>query len=240
MPRLLGIEQDSPEWIISRIGCVTASGLSNVVAKPKIGDRELKVRYHYRMEKVIERLMGRAANHKVNDAMLWGKSTQPRCKTKYELDNDLFVEAGGFWMHDMIPMFRASPDYLVGEDGLLECKCPFNQENHLEIFMKREIPDEWLWQVVAQLSVTNRAWCDFCSYDPRLPEDVQLAQIRVSRDEKLIGAMEAEVEQFLSEIEQTVKLLGQKSKAPAEEEDPEKYKQEIKKAEAMLAEMRGK
>lgn len=221
--RMAGIEQNSPAWIVARVGCVTASRTSDVCKKLKTKpDKESAAREEYRMEKLIECLMGRAQDHPVNEAMVWGSNTQALGKTEYELREGVFVEAGGFWMSDTIHKFRASPDYLVGDTGLLEIKCPFYPKNHLKTYMKREIPEEYLWQIVAQLFVTGREWCDFVSFDPRQPEEkLQMVKIRVDRNQDyvrdLVQAVPLEVEQFLEEIRQTLKFLGAKSKAPADQ-----------------------
>lgn len=216
MARMVGVEQDSPLWVISRVGCVTASRVDDVCKKLKKADREAAAREAYRMEKIIETLTGRAANHPVNEAMYWGRDRQAMNKTEYELRHEVFCDPGGFWMHDKIAKFRGSPDYLIGKDGLLECKCPFYSENHLETLMKREVPERYLWQIQSQLALTRREWCDFASFDPRLPENLQLVVIRVPRDEALIAAIEVEVVQFIEEVEQAVKFMGAESKAPAD------------------------
>lgn len=225
MARMAGIEQNSPQWIVARVGCVTASRVWDVTKKLKTKPDEAAVRRAYRMEKLIECLKGRAENHPTTEAMIWGINHQPQAKTEYELRNDVFVESGGLWMRDGIHKFRASPDYLVGDKGLLEIKCPFNSDNHLETYMSREVPERALWQIVGQLRITGRQWCDFVSFDPTLPEEkMQYVQIRVDRDQELVRdyvqAVDCEVEQFLLEIEQTLKFLGAKSRAPADQAEP--------------------
>lgn len=223
--RMVGIEQNSPAWIVGRVGCVTASRTSDVCKKLKTKpDQESAAREDYRLEKLNECLTGRAEETPPTVPMIWGINNQPLAKTEYELRHGIFVEGGGFWMSDKLRKFRASPDYLVGKDGLLEIKCPFNGKKHLRTYMRREIPEEYLWQVVAQLAITGRQWCDYMSFDPRQDEDMQLVEIRVDRDQEyvreLVQAVHLEVEQFLTEVEQTLKFLGKKSKAPADQPEP--------------------
>lgn len=223
--RMVGIEQNSPSWIVARIGCVTASRLDDVCKKLKTKpDQEAAAREDYRYEKLNECLTGRAEENPPTVPMIWGINNQPLARTEYELKNNIFVEPGGFWMSDKLRKFRASPDYLVGQDGLLEIKCPFNGKKHTKTYMKRDVPDEYLLQIVGQLAVTGRQWCDFVSFDPRQDDDMQLVQIRVYRDQEyvrdLVQAVHLEVEQFLLEIEQTLKYLGKKSKAPADQPEP--------------------
>lgn len=209
MPQLIGIEQESPEWVIARVGCATASRMADVMAKRR-DMKEAAPRYNYRMELVIENLTGRAADHYVSPAMEWGIETQKEARGAYEIHMGVDTEPGGLWLHDRIYKFAASPDYLVGADGLVECKCPLSF-THLEYLVRKEIPEEYQWQMLAQMACTGRQWCDFVSFDPRLPEDLQLFVRRFDRTEQaqaLIAGMELEVVQFLIEVEELVKKLG--------------------------------
>ena len=211
MPQMIGVEQESPEWIVARVGCATASRMADVVAKRKDG-KEAAPRYNYKMELVVENLTGRAADHYVSPAMEWGIETQKEARGAYQVETGVDAEPGGLWIHDRLPRFAASPDYLVGEDGLVECKCPLSS-THLEYLVSKEIPEEYQWQMLAQMACTGRQWCDFVSFDPRLPEDLQLFVKRFPRDEALIYALELEVEQFLKEVDEFIERIGRKKKA---------------------------
>lgn len=210
MPRVRGIEQNTPAWIKIRRGMVTASRVMDLVKKLKTGG-EAATRRHYRMEKLGELLAQYpyAANHWVSAEMQWGIDHQLYACSAYEAETDTFTEPGGFWVHDRIRRFGASPDYLVG-DGLVEVKCP-STDTHLEYLDSKEVPEPYLWQMQSQMACTGAKWCDFVSYDPRLKTSLQLWIKHVPRDDKLIHAIETEVEQFWSEIDQTIsKLNGEK------------------------------
>lgn len=106
-------------------------------------------------------------------------------------------------------MTGASPDGLVGDDGLLEIKCP-NSATHLETLMSETIPAKYVTQMMWQMACTRRAWCDFCSFDPRMPDNMRLFITRLDRDDQVIAELEAEVVKFLQEVSETVETLSRK------------------------------
>jgi hypothetical protein len=124
------------------------------------------------------------------------------------MQRDLLVETCGFVLHPDIARFGASPDGLVGEDGLIQIKCP-NTTTHLGWMLAGTVPVEHCPQMLAELACTGRAWCDFVSFDPRLPAYLQLFVRRFERDEKLIAALETEVVHFNAEIEGVLAALPQ-------------------------------
>lgn len=201
-----GIEQQTPVWTKARIGSVTASRVPDVMAKLRDMNKESSARYNYKMEVIIEQLTGRATEHYQSEPMRWGLETQGLAAAAYEMDQRIFLSGGGYWRHDTIENFGASPDYLVGTDGLLECKCP-TTPTHLNYLLTGEVPECYLWQMTAQMAVTGRQWCDFCSFDPRLPEQMQLFVKRFDRTQSLISAVEVEVRQFLKEVKDIVSQL---------------------------------
>ena len=198
MPKVEGLEQNTPEWVVQRIGCLTASHMYDVTAKLKKGGYT-KARQDYLMDLVIERLCGRATEHFVNQAMERGLETEPRARAAYELATGNDVEDGGFWMHPRLEWFGASPDGLVGTDGLLEIKCPTTAV-HLEYIEADVIPIEYAPQMLAQLACTERKWCDFVSFDDRLPASLQLFVKRFEPSPDLISECEAEAKLFLEDV----------------------------------------
>lgn len=201
--QIVGIRQNSPRWIRSRVGLVTASHVWEVCTKRKTNpEKELTSRRHYRNRVVLERVNGRAWQTYVTEEMQWGIDHQSDACERYEIETGVFLQEGGWWLHDKIRMFGASPDYLLDDGlGIVEVKCP-TIENHYEFYKSREIPIEYQWQIRAQLSVTGRAYCDYVSFDPRCRErHMQIVIQRVMRDEALIRGMEAEVQQFLREVD---------------------------------------
>lgn len=201
------IEQGSDAWKALRAGKVTASRVADVLSKIKSG--ESAGRKNYRMDLVAERLTGKPADSFTNSAMQWGTEQEPFARIAYETHKGLFVEQVPFVDHPTIEWFGCSPDGLVGEDGLLEIKAP-NTTTHLEYLQDGKPPSKYIPQMMAQMACTGRKWCDFASFDPRLPEDLQLFVVRLNWDDAYIQEMEAEVKQFLNEVDATLSQLKRK------------------------------
>jgi putative phage-type endonuclease len=208
MPMIEGIEQQTPEWLQMRVGMVTASRMADVIAKRKTGIGELACRAAYRGEIIVEILTGRSAEHYVTPAMEWGIENEPVARAAYEMRLDVETEPGGFAIHDQIPRFGASPDGLIGDDGMLEIKCPTTAV-HIGYIIAGTTPEEYQPQMLAEMACTGRRWCDFVSFDPRLPKKLQLFVRRFQRNDERIAAMESEVLTFLEEVIATIKLLEQ-------------------------------
>ena len=200
------VEQGTPEWHQLRLGKVTASRVSDVMAKIKTG--ESASRKNYRAELVVQRLTGLPSESFTNAAMEWGTATEPMARIAYEIAKEVLVEQVGFIEHPTIAMFGCSPDGLV-HDGMIEIKCP-NSATHIEYLTDNKAPAKYINQMQCQMAVTGRKWCDFVSFDPRLPEDLQLFVVRVERDQKYIDSMEVEVVEFLTEVEGMVNQLKER------------------------------
>lgn len=192
------IEQGSKEWLELRLGKVTASRITDVLAKGKSG--EALTREDYRYELVVQRLTGESGESFTNAAMEWGTATEPQARIVYEAEMGLFVEQVPFVLHPTIKWFGCSPDGLVQDTGLVEIKCP-NSKTHIKYLNAGKPPAKYVPQMQCQMAVTGRQWCDFVSFDPRLPKDLQMFVVRLDRDEDYIKSMEAEVVKFLSEVE---------------------------------------
>lgn len=208
------LEQGSPEWLEARLGKVTASRVADVMAKTKTGYSASRA--NYAAELVAERLTGAAADRFTNAAMQWGTDNEAAARAAYEFVADCDVASVGFVPHQDIADTGASPDGLVGTDGLVEIKCP-NTATHIETLLGGGIDKKYAMQMQWQMACTGRAWCDFVSYDPRLPERMQLHVERVPRDAALIAEMEKEVASFLAEVSQTVAALEAKYGTPRKE-----------------------
>lgn len=198
--------QGSPEWFAARVGKVTASRIADMMARTKTGYGASRV--NYAAELVAERLTGASAERYQNDAMRWGTATEPQARAAYEFYRDAAVEEVGFVDHPKIMMAGASPDGLVGTDGLLELKCP-QTATHIETLLGGSIPGKYALQMQFQMACTGRKWCDFASFDPRLPAKMSLFVCRLERNDAEIVGIETEVRAFLAEIDATVsKLTG--------------------------------
>lgn len=206
------MQQHSEEWFAARLGRVTGSRVADVMAKTKAGYSASRA--NYMAELICERLTGQQAERFTNAAMQWGTDTEPRARAAYEFLTDNYVIETGFVLHGDIADFGASPDGLVADDGLVEIKCP-NTATHIETLLGESVPGKYVTQMQAQMACTGRAWCDFVSFDPRLPGDMQLWVKRVQRDEAFIADMEAEISAFLSEINQKLDALRTKYEVAA-------------------------
>lgn len=205
------IEQRSTEWHQIRLGKVTASRVADIISKTKSGYSTSRA--NYMAELIVERLTGKAADYYQNAAMLWGTNTEPMARSAYEDHTGGLVEEVGFVPHPTIPMSGASPDGLVNEDGLVEIKCP-NTSTHIDTVLGQEIPLKHIAQMQWQMACTGRDYCDFVSFDPRLPDGMKIFVRTLRRDVEMIKALEDEVTKFLAEmdakIEQFNKLTGDK------------------------------
>jgi len=195
------MEQRSDEWFKARLGKATASRICDIIARTKTGYSTSRANYASQL--VRERLLGVPEPSFCNAAMQWGIDTEAEARRAYEFHIDRDVIEVGFIDHPTIPMSGASPDGLVGEDGLVELKCPI-PATHQEILLGGAFPDKYVKQALWQMACTGRAYCDLVSYDPRWPESMRLFVQRVERDDAAIAELEQEVSKFLAEVEATV------------------------------------
>jgi putative phage-type endonuclease len=165
--------------------------------------------YRYAAQLIAERLTGEVIEGYTNSAMQWGTATEPEARLAYADTVIEPVEEIGFVDHPSIAMSGASPDGLVGSEGLLELKCP-NTATHIETLLGGSIPDKYQVQMLWQMGCTNRDWCDFVSYDPRLPPEMRMFVKRLERNAKRIQELEEQVSIFLDEVETKVLRLLQK------------------------------
>lgn len=195
------IIQGSVEWHQIRLGKVTASRVADVVGKTKTGYGA--GRANYMAELIAERLTGEPAERFTNGAMQWGTDKEPEARDAYSFYRGETVLEVGFVHHPAIEQSGCSPDGLVGEDGLVEIKAP-NTSTHLDTLLGQMVPAKYINQMQWQMACTGRQWCDFVSYDPRLPETMRLFIKRMPRDETRIKELETAVAEFL--LEMAVKL----------------------------------
>jgi putative phage-type endonuclease len=196
--------QGTQEWLSERAGCATASRFADVLATIKTG--EAASRRGYRMQLVTERLTGNPVTGYTNSAMAWGTATEPYAREAYEDKTGVIVDQTGFMKHPEIPWCGASPDGLIEDEGLIECKCP-ESHTHLEYLEGGKAPEKYIPQMQGQMWVMNRQWCDFVSYDPRFPPNLQLFIVRVPRDDAYIVGLERKVKEFLVEVDESVQRI---------------------------------
>ena len=191
------IIQGSEEWKALRLGKATASRVADIVARTKSGYGASRANYMAQL--IAERLTGTVAESFTNAAMQHGIDTEPEARCAYEFYQGVAVYEVAFVPHPTIADAGCSPDGFVGNDGLLELKCP-QTATHLETLLGQSIPAKYISQVQFQMACTGRKWCDWVSYDPRMPESMRLFVMRVHRDDKQIAELETEVAAFLQEL----------------------------------------
>lgn len=201
------IEQGTEQWHAMRLGKATASRIADIIAKGRSG-AEAKSRLNYRAELVVERLTQTPTEGFTSGPMQWGTDNEPLARVAYEFRHNVEVVQAAFIDHPSIEMTGASPDGLVGDDGLVEIKCP-NTATHIATLRGGKIDARYQTQMQWQMACTGRAWCDFVSYDPRMPEALQMHVQRVQRDQDRIDELEAAVSAFLSEVDEEMKALSQ-------------------------------
>jgi putative phage-type endonuclease len=206
------IEQRTEEWFQQRLGKVTASRISDVIAKTKTGVSTS--RQNYLVQLVSERITGKKGDSFVNQAMLDGIEREGAARELYERTRGVSVTEVGFFDHPVIKNSGASPDGAVNAEedgkyaGLIEVKSPI-ESTHTNTLISKSVPSKYIPQMQWQLACTGAKWVDFVSYNPNFPEELQLFVARVDRDDTYIAELEAEVIKFLDEVDQTIlKLKG--------------------------------
>lgn len=197
------MEQRTEEWFAARCGKVTASRVADIIAKTKTGASAS--RENYLAQLVCERLTGKPAESYSNSAMQWGTDTEPFARAAYEARMDLLVTEVGFIDNPWIPMCGASPDGLANE-GMVEIKCP-NTATHIDTLLSRIVPAKYITQMMWQMACADRPWCDFVSFDPRLPERHQLFIKRINYDPEMVNLLENSVIQFLGDVDLKIQQL---------------------------------
>lgn len=200
----MDIEQGSPEWFKARLGKVTASRVSDVVSKTKSGYSASRAKYMAQL--LIERITGQPVESYTNPAMERGIEQEQFARAAYEAKANVLVDECGSFDHPSISMSSASPDGLVNQDGQVEIKNPMSH-THLETLITKKVPGDYVIQMQWQMACTGRKWCDFVSYDSRMPEHLRLFVQRVERDDEFITELEKEVVKFLNELEEKLNKL---------------------------------
>lgn len=198
------MEQRTTEWHAARLGKVTASRVADVIAKTKTGYGASRA--NLMADLIVERLTGQPASTFSNAHMEWGTEQEPHARAAYSARIGELVEEVGFVDHPSVANSGASPDGFVGDDGLVEFKCPATA-THLDTLLAQAVPAKYIPQMQWQMACTGRKYCDFSSYDPRLPEHLRIFVQRIKRDDEYIKMLETEVTKFLAELDEKLKQL---------------------------------
>ena len=212
--KVIDCEQGSPEWFAARLGKLSASRIADVVAKTKSGYSASRA--NYLAELVAERLTQQRSEKFTSAEMQWGSEKEPEAREAYQFITGQTVSMVGLVEHPSHKLAVASPDGLVGDTGLVEIKCP-NTATHIDTLLNGSIADRYVKQMHWQMICTGRQWCDFVSYDPRMPGDMQLFIQRVEFDKALAADLEVEAWKFLSDVDDTVNRLCAKYRLEAAE-----------------------
>lgn len=197
--KLVNVKQGSIEWLLARAGLITASRIAEMMKYINKGKDESADRYNYRIELVTERLTGLPVDTFVSREMQWGTDNEPYARASYEIDRDVMTEQVGFVIHPDMDFAGASPDSLVDDRGIIEIKCP-NTTTHIKWMQAGIVPEQHQDQCLFNMACTEREYCDFISYDPRLPAHLKSFIVRMQRDDERIAKIEAEVRKFNQEI----------------------------------------
>jgi putative phage-type endonuclease len=201
---MIEIEQGTDDWFAARLGKVTASRVADIIAKTKTGYSTS--RDNYMAQLVCERMTNTKGESFNSAAMEWGTNQEPFARAAYEAKTGVMVEEVGFVSHPKIEWAGASPDGFVGDDGLVEIKCP-NTATMIETLLTEKVPAKYNTQMQFQMACTDRSWCDYVVFDPRMPAGAQLFVKRVERDDEYIAEMESEIKTFLNEVTAKVEKL---------------------------------
>ena len=200
------IEQRSEQWFAARCGSLGASQIADAISKSKDGKAFGSTSANLRAKLVVERLTGVQEDGFKTAAIQHGIDCEEAARLAYEAHTGAFVTEVGLYKHPTIEGTHASPDGLVGDDGLIEIKCP-NSATHIDTLKTEKVPTKYLYQMQWQMRCTDRQWCDYVSFDPRLLENLRLFVKRIPRDDALIAKLEAEVTQFLKGVDDDVAML---------------------------------
>jgi putative phage-type endonuclease len=201
------LEQGTDAWRLARCGSLGASSLADALAKTKTGWGASRANVMARL--VVERLTGKPQDTYQNQAMRDGIEREPDARAAYQFERGVLVKQVGLIKHPTIAGTHASPDGLVGDDTMVEIKCP-TEATHLETLLGAPIPQKYIYQMQWQMQCAGRGQCDFVSYHPAFPEKMQLHYSHVFRDDKLIAILEAEVREFLAEVSRKVESLTER------------------------------
>lgn len=199
------MKQGTEEWKLARCGLMTASRISDIMAKTKSG--HAASRKNYLAELLVERLTGEPTDGFTSTAMQWGTDHEAEARAVYEFETGSLVEEVGFLVHPNLPYAGASPDGLVGDNGMAEFKCP-NTATHIETLLSRAVPKNHFTQMQWQMECSKRKWCDYVSYDPRMKDaDLVLFIQRVDFDADFIAMALSEVEAAEKDLNEMIEKI---------------------------------
>lgn len=200
--------QGSEEWIEARIGLATGSKFKVLQAKASKGSTVRgKTSKDYMKQLAAERLTGLPCVSYKDANMDWGTDNEAGARVVYQAIYGVTVDEVGFVQLD--DNVGVSPDGLVGDDGMIEIKCP-KTTTHIDTILRNKVPAEYIPQIQGNMWVCDRQWCDFISFDPRM-KSTRIWVIRVERDQKYIDNLKREVIGFVLELKELIEKINANS-----------------------------
>jgi putative phage-type endonuclease len=212
--RIVDCEQGTEEWHEARSKIITGSKFELVMPKSK---KFTTGTYTYMNEVAAEILTGKTADEARSKSLSWGKDNEDNAVNTYAALRNIDVYHIGICIDDELRA-GASPDGFVGDEGMIECKCPYVSGKHINTLFEKVMPPEYKWQVQGNLMLNGRKWCDFISFDPRIKGKNKIAIIRVERDEKFIAELRSFIIKFNTELDEKLASIGVKYINPTLEE----------------------
>ncbi len=201
--------QRTEEWRMARLGKVTASKFDDALTASRCKDRPFgDTAMTYLYELVSQRLTNLLPVEFTGDAVMWGIANEDKALAAYQWETGRNVAGYGFVDHPTIKGVGGSSDgVVVNEDRIIEIKCPYTSKEHVRTAATGEVPKQYVAQVQGNLWITERASCDFISFDPRMPEHLQLVVLDVPRDEVFIEKLAERVTVFARLVDETEERL---------------------------------
>lgn len=194
--------QGSPEWLAVRCGKITGSRFRAVLDLNKRNGTPNASRRRLVDVLIKEVTTGQPEYVEPNEYMLHGQALEPLARAAYEFATDCACEVPAFIQHPGLQYVGYSPDGLVGDEGLIEIKCPALETRHMRTVESQKCPDDYYAQVQGGLWVTGRKWADFISYFPSISTEI----VRVERDEAFINRLAAECAAVWSEVQSALEM----------------------------------
>jgi len=194
--KIIQVDQGSPEWHSCKVGIPSSSNFDKIVDSKGLPSKQQK---KYLNQLAGEKILGYAEGTYQNAAMIRGIELEAQAREVYSFITDQEVEQVGFCITEGKTIYGASPDGIIGKEGLLEIKCP-QLSTQVDYLLANELPIEYWQQTQGQLLVTGRKWVDFFSFYPGLNPLL----IRVLPDEKFVKSLKIELELFCEQLEELV------------------------------------
>lgn len=197
---LENISQGSPEWLRLKLGVISASNASKVVAKK---DSDTRLTYMAELAAQVCTGIMEEINSKYLD---WGNQNEDAARSHYEFANDCEIVQVPFVFKDSSFREGCSPDGLVGEKGV-EIKCPYNSVHFIKFFTEDKIKSEYIYQYQYCLRILGGDEWDFVQFDPRMKKN-PMKTLLVKRDPEIQAKFDDMVPAFIEDMDKMLAKVG--------------------------------